>query len=62
VYSVQESLDDAECDEAADVDVGELTAVLEIPLFNALALFQAAVELHDADTVDYLSICGGVLC
>lgn len=43
MYSVQESLDDTECDEATDVDVGELTAVLEIPLFNALTLFQTAV-------------------
>lgn len=51
--AVQESLDHAEGDEAADVDVGQFAAVLRVPLFDALALFQACVELDDAHAVDY---------
>jgi hypothetical protein len=41
MYAVQEALDNAECYEAANIDVGELACVLQVPLFDALALFQA---------------------
>ena len=62
VHTVDEALDDAEGDEAADVDVGELSAVLEVPLFDALALFQAGVEFNDADPVDELGLDGMCVC
>lgn len=65
VHTVQEALDYAEGDEAADVDVGELAAVMAIPLFDGLALFEARVEFDDADAVDNLLFfyCGGcVVC
>ena len=74
MHAVQKALDDAEGDEAADVDVGEVSAVLGVPLFDALALFEAGVELDDGYTVDDLVgffgagcvggcyCCGGVVC
>jgi hypothetical protein len=36
--TVDKALDDAECDEAADIDVGQFAAVSRVPLFHALAL------------------------
>ena len=54
MHAVQKALDDAEGDEAADVDVGEVSAVLGVPLFDALALFEAGVEFDDGYAVDDL--------
>jgi hypothetical protein len=46
VDAVEEALYHAEGDEAADVDVCQGSAVLGVPLFHALPLFQAGVELN----------------
>ena len=54
MHAVQKALDDAEGDEATDVDVGEVSAVLGVPLFDALALFEAGVEFDDGYAVDDL--------
>lgn len=54
MHAVEKALDDAEGDEAADVDVGEVSAVLGVPLFDALALFEAGVEFDDGYAVDDL--------
>lgn len=43
MYAVQEAFDNTEGDEAANINVNKLPAVLEVPLLNALALFQAGV-------------------
>jgi hypothetical protein len=43
MYAVQEAFDNTEGDEAANINVSKLAAVLEVPLLNALALFQAGV-------------------
>lgn len=52
VHPVEKPFDDAEGDEATDVDIGEAVAVLRVPLFDALALFKARVEFDDGYTVD----------
>lgn len=62
VYTVDEALDDAESNEAADVNVGELSTVLEVPLFDALALLETGVEFNEADAVDELGLGGMCVC
>lgn len=44
MHAVQEALDDAEGDEAADVDVGERGGVQAVPFAHALALAEGGVE------------------
>lgn len=56
MHPVQEALNDAKRDEAADVDVGEFLAVLRIPLLDALALSQTRVELDNAYPVHDLPL------
>lgn len=48
MHSIQEALNDAKRDEAANVDIGKLLAMLRVPLLDTLALPQACVKLDYA--------------